>query len=535
MSMRASLRFLIAASAIGAVLSACGPRPVTTVDESGVTRREGEMLGRKQIGTWTYYDATGAREARGTWQDDKQFGAWTWWHPDGSVKQQGSYAPMGLRTGWWTFHQPGGNRQAAGGYGDGIDGALDRQHGPWTWWRADGSVAASGVFVDSSRALVWTTRAADGAPLTQGAYHLGRRVGPWREDGPWVDRGAPEGFGVYREPRAGTPRRWGMLQDQRPVGVWVAYRSDGTVLAAAERADRLQRLLLYRPDGSPEAWVFWGADGTRQLTLYADGQPVADQAALPPDAESAPLEERLAAAIATLTAPLTETAAEATLAEDLPAPMPATMTNLSLSPQPVLPGLWTASEEGAVTALVRAYTRGRTQETGGYGFSEPPGGDRRLASQIEGKALPMVRVLAANGSVLSLASAEGPTAVVVMRGFSGQVCVYCASQTAALADQIERFRERSCRVVLLYPGSVESVPIFLQAVQSLGREVPADLVVAMDPDLAFVKALGIEHMLARPTTLVVDRAGGVHWAYVGRGKDDRPGVDEIVNRIEAAP
>ncbi len=281
--------------------------------------------------------------------------------------------------------------------------------------------------------------------------------------------------------------------------------------------------------------MHWTADGSRMLTLFADGQPVADPAALPPDTDGASVEERLAAAIASLTAPLTATIATAPPAEDLPAPVPTTLAEVPLSPQPVLPGLWTASEEGAVASLVRAYTRGRVQEPGGYGFSEPPGGDRRLAAQIEGKALPGVRVLAANGSVLSLTSADGPTAVVVMRGFSGQVCVYCASQTAALADQIARFRERSCRVVLLYPGAVESVPIFLQAVQSLGRDVPPDLGIAIDPDLAFVKALGIEHMLARPTTLVVDRAGSVQWAYVGRGKDDRPGVEEILNRVEATP
>lgn len=531
---KSPLQSVLLIACIALVGVSCAPRKVSTVDDAGVVRRQGEMQGRRQAGTWTYFDASGAREAAGTWQNDKQIGQWTWWHPNGQIRQRGTYAGMGLRTGWWTFHASDDSLQAAGGYGDGLDGALDRQHGPWTWWRADGSVTASGAFSNASRALAWTTHATAEQPATQGAYFLGHRVGPWHEGDQWIDRGVPADYGVYREPQAGAPKRWGLLRDQRPVGVWTVYRSDGSMLAAAERGERLERMLLYRPDGLPEAWVTWSPDGVRSLTVYAEGQPVADPAAAPPQAEG-PLEERLNAAIAALTASLTATVAEALPAEESPAPVPEVLHGVSLSPLAVLPGLWTAAEEASVDALVRAYTRGRTSQPGDYGFSEPPGGDRRLAAGIEGRQLPPVRVLAADGSVLSLVSSDAATAVIVMRGFSGQVCIYCASQTAALVDAMERFRAQKCRVILLYPGSTESVPVFLQAVQTLGRDVPADLTIAIDPDLAFVKAMGIEHMLARPTTLVVNRSGTVNWAYIGRSKEDRPGIEEILTRVEAAP
>jgi peroxiredoxin len=139
-------------------------------------------------------------------------------------------------------------------------------------------------------------------------------------------------------------------------------------------------------------------------------------------------------------------------------------------------------------------------------------------------------VLAADGSVLDVASAAAKEriALVVLRGFSGQVCVYCASQTAAIVDRIDEFSERGCRVVLVYPGPAESVPVFIEAVATLGREVPESLTVALDPDLAMVKTLAIEGMLAQPTTLVVNNEAKVDWAYVGEDKQDRPSVDEIL-------
>ncbi len=533
-SFASSCKAMLLIVGIAAVGISCAPRTVSSVDAAGVVRRQGEMQGRRQVGTWTYFDASGAREAAGPWQNDKQIGQWTWWHPNGQIRQRGTYASMGLRTGWWTFYATDGSVQAAGGYGDGVDGALDRQHGPWNWWRADGSLTASGAFSNASRSLVWTTRATPEQPATQGAYFQGHRVGPWHEGDQWIDRGVTTDYGAYREPQAGAPKRWGMLRDQRPIGVWSIYRSDGSVLASAERDERLQRMLLYRPNGMPEAWVTWSPEGVRSLTVYNEGQPVADPAAIPPQAEG-PLEERINTAIAALTATLTATVAEALPAEESPAPVPDALQGVALSPMAVLPGLFTAAEEASVDALVRAYTRGRTAQASDYGFSEPPGGDRRLSAGIEGRQLPPVRVLAADGSVLSLVSPDAATAVIVMRGFSGQVCIYCASQTAALVDAMDRFRAQNCRVILLYPGATESVPIFLQAVETLGREVPADLTVAIDPDLAFVKAMGIEHMLARPTTLVINRKGIVNWAYVGRSKDDRPGIEDILSRVEAAP
>jgi peroxiredoxin len=517
------------------LITACAPRPVSTVDANGVVRKEGQLSGRQQTGQWLYRDAQGQKEAQGFWSNDKQIGAWQWWYPNGNLKQQGSYAPMGFRTGWWSFHHPDGTVQAAGSYGSESDGMLDRQQGPWTYRRADGSVAATGPFIEGSRSLVWTTRAPDAALGTQGPYWQGVKIGLWFDGASWSDAGTPAGMAAYREPRSGTPRRWGMVQDGRPSGIWVLYTEDGRPLAAAQRGDRLRSLALYRSDGQADAWVSFAADGSRHVSAYVDGVPVADVAALPPAEDGSTLDERISHAVAGLMAPLNATPVEAPVAEVMSAPPPKELEDTPLSPLPVLPGLWTANEEKSVASLVRAYTRGRQVGTVNYDFAQAPGGDLGAANRLKGSKLPGVRVLASDGNVLDLGESTHRTVVVLLRGFSGQVCVYCASQTAAICDQIERFRKLDAKVVLLYPGSVESVPIFLDAVQSLGRTLPQDVEVAIDPDLAFVKAMNLEHMLARPTTLVIGRDGTVSWSYVGTAKDDRPGIDEVIDNVEAAP
>src|SRR5690606_12168866 len=87
---------------------ACSPRPVAETDDHGIVRREGQVQGKRQVGAWTYRDASGAVEATGSWEGDKQIGPWVWYHPDGSVKQTGTYLAMGLRSGWWSFNHPGG-------------------------------------------------------------------------------------------------------------------------------------------------------------------------------------------------------------------------------------------------------------------------------------------------------------------------------------------------------------------------------------------------------------------------------------------
>jgi peroxiredoxin len=120
-----------------------------------------------------------------------------------------------------------------------------------------------------------------------------------------------------------------------------------------------------------------------------------------------------------------------------------------------------------------------------------------------------------------------PVLLVILRGFSGQVCLYCAAQTAAIANQIARFRDLGVEVVVIYPGPIEAVPAFVKAVESLRKE-PPPMPLALDVSLLLVRALGIEDNLARPTSLLIDKQGLVRYAYVGETIADRPSVNDLL-------
>jgi peroxiredoxin len=120
--------------------------------------------------------------------------------------------------------------------------------------------------------------------------------------------------------------------------------------------------------------------------------------------------------------------------------------------------------------------------------------------------------------------------VVVLRGFSGQVCLYCAAQTAALCNRIADIRKAGAEVVVVYPGPAEAVPTFIQAVGNLRKE-PPPIPVALDVGLLLVRSLDIEDSLARPTSLVLDRSGKVRYAYVGKTIADRPSVDDLLHEV----
>lgn len=532
---------LVIIAALGLALTACAGSARTRADEwrPGVPKRTGQVVDGRQQGTWTYWYEDGAKQAEGGFRDDRQEGAWTWWRRDGSVEQHGSYAG-GLRIGPWTFLHADGTLRAAGYYGvpPAAEGepwrALDRQHGFWRYWHPGGIPAASGWFDAGRKTLVWTVSDERGRRLEQGAFRNGIKVGPWFEQGDaggrLVDHGCPDGYQCYREPRDGRPTRWGMLQDQRPTGLWLAFHADGSARAASITDAAGERWMAWLPDGSLIA-VGERSDQTEvESWLHPEGVAV-------DEARREERERLVAAARQALHAPLTAAPVPAPVA--VPTAPAGALARRTLSPLPTLPGFWTAREETAARTLIASYAVGARADDGGYAWSAPAAQPAdRERSDLLGKPLPQTRLLGPAGEVIDLAdrAAAGRSCLlVVLRGFSGQVCIYCATQTAAIADNLARFAAAGTDVVLLYPGPAESVPLFMAAVRSLGRELPPRLTLAIDPDLLLVRRLGLEDRLARPTSLLLDRRGIVRWSYMGAADDDRPAVDAVLDQIARLP
>ena len=532
-----SIAFVVLALA----LVACGGATVARNDEwkPGIPKRAGRVVGEKQQGTWSYWHASGAKHAEGGFRDDKQDGTWSWWYADGTLQQQGNYAQSGLRVGPWRFFHADGKLKAEGAYGIAPTdakqawGAPDRQHSLWRYWHANGAPAATGWFEAGTKTFFWTAWDEQGQRLDQGAYWQGVKVGPWRvgEAGgeQVVEHGCPAGYQCYREPATGQATRWGMLKDQRPAGLWLTFAADGTPRAASLES------------GDDERWMAWLADG--RLIAVGDRRGQIEQESWfhlePPTSLTASLiaerEDQVLAARRALRAPLVATIAKSVVAKATVQASP--LTRMALSPLPVLPGFWTPKEEAAAATLIKAYST-TSEVSDGYTWSTSRKQPTDRRADLIGKPLPQTRLLSATGDVVDLAdsaAAKRNCLVVVLRGFSGQVCIYCATQTAALVDNLARFEAAGTDVVVLYPGPAESVPQFIAAVRSLGKQVPPRLLLAIDADLLLVRQLKLEDQLAKPTSLLLDRSGTVRWTYMGVAMDDRPSVDDILAQVALLP
>ena len=67
------------------------------------------------------------------------------------------------------------------------------------------------------------------------------------------------------------------------------------------------------------------------------------------------------------------------------------------------------------------------------------------------------------------------------------------------------------------------------------KQSKPDLIVTIDPDLNLIRSLGIEDMLSKPTSIILDREGKVRWTYVGANMTDRPAMDTLLTEVSRLP
>ncbi len=122
--------------------------------------------------------------------------------------------------------------------------------------------------------------------------------------------------------------------------------------------------------------------------------------------------------------------------------------------------------------------------------------------------------------------------LVFTRGFSGQLCPYCTTQTSRLIANYDEFTRRDAEVLLVYPGSKEQLPLFKEAsIEASGKD-SFPFPVLLDEDLAAVKRLGIAAQLAFPSTFLIDKQGKVRLSYVGANPTDRPSIKALLDQLD---
>ena len=154
--------------------------------------------------------------------------------------------------------------------------------------------------------------------------------------------------------------------------------------------------------------------------------------------------------------------------------------------------------------------------------------------ELVGRPLPMTRFIGSQGSVVDLNDWKGKKNVVlvILRGFSGAVCLSCTGQTLAINENLEHFAEREAEVFFVYPGPRDGVPKFIEAVSDLrGSRDSLPVELLLDIDLRVVREFKIEGKLAKPTTIILDKKGIVRFAHVGRTNTDRPTVPAMLDAL----
>lgn len=143
------------------------------------------------------------------------------------------------------------------------------------------------------------------------------------------------------------------------------------------------------------------------------------------------------------------------------------------------------------------------------------------------------------GQKVSLKSFQGkPVVLVVTRGNTSPICVYCSTQTSRLIHQYDEFTKRGAEVIVVYPivqaADSKKLDDFLAATRSKLDAPPEKIPFPLwlDVGLTAVDRLGIRQELSKPSTYIFDGEGRLRFAYVGTDLTDRPSIKAMLAKLD---
>ena len=522
--------------------------------------KSGRMVDGKQEGEWVYrYLPSGATKAKGNYRDDKQIGHWVYYYENQNVEWEGEFDEARL-SGPSLFGYENGKRRALGMFVNGLEEDL------WTFWSSDGSISQEGDFAQGKAVLRWAYFHRDGSPMAEGYRLNDQRVGPWQfytPEGELSERlfPLPEGTEIVHETWDGVvPRREGFLvhgvqtgrwvtshpngrrrltgdfEDGQPHGLWLAWADTGEPVAQGPMAHG-------RPTGT---WYVW-RQGVKEKV---PGQGLSLTRSFPGEwsidgAPTASPESAFEVWIAEATSPITGVLNIEPDPNTPPPPREYVAATDETPQPPIRPQPWTVREETSLDFLVARYSDGarnvRAPRGSGYGrrssrrTAEPDrGGDPKLSPRFIGTELPWTRFFRGQGEVVDLDQFRGSKKVVlvVLRGMSREVCVYCVTQTEALCTYFEDFAEADAEVFVVYPGERNRLDAFMESFRTFSQRLGEPPIgVLYDRDMELVTRMGLTSEFAIPSTFVLDENGKIRYSYVGLDIADRPQTEEVLEAV----
>ena len=190
-----------------------------------------------------------------------------------------------------------------------------------------------------------------------------------------------------------------------------------------------------------------------------------------------------------------------------------------------------------------AKTKGSMPSRGGMGKMKfPAPDDMKCKDDVETnvklpKSPSELTFVDRDGSKLEIASYKGKQNVILVftEGFNGMICPFCQTQTSRLVANYKKFQDRDCEVIVVYPGPSDHLDEFVEAALKTEKEqldqVPFPIV--LDPEFKATNYFGIQSKHAHPSTYLIDKNGGVQFAYVGSDMTaDRPSISALIKKLD---
>ena len=126
--------------------------------------------------------------------------------------------------------------------------------------------------------------------------------------------------------------------------------------------------------------------------------------------------------------------------------------------------------------------------------------------------------------------------LVFTQGFNGMLCPFCTTQTSRLVANYDKFQDRDCEIIVVYPGPKDHLDKFIEAALKTEKEQVDDVPfpIVLDTDFKATNFFDIQSMHAHPSTYLIDKRGNAKFAYVGVDSTaDRPSVKALLNRLDS--
>lgn len=154
-----------------------------------------------------------------------------------------------------------------------------------------------------------------------------------------------------------------------------------------------------------------------------------------------------------------------------------------------------------------------------------------------GATAPDFTLATPTGTPVALASdlSQGETVLVILRGYPGYQCPFCAKQVHDFVEHAPQFAEKHVNVLLVYPGPPADLDQHAKEFLTKQANLPANVQLVIDPDYKVTNLYGLRwdapHETAYPSTFILKQDGKVSFEKVSHEHGDRTSAEDVLKQL----